>query len=60
MVLYSFIEAATVVRDYLPLPPTPTNKAFPPGDFKIREIINKCSIANWNITRSMGLSPIKL
>jgi len=40
------MDADKVVRDYLPEPPTPTNKALPPGDLSTREIINKCSIAN--------------
>lgn len=44
--LNSFIEAPKVVKDYLPEPPTPIKRAFPPGDFKILHIINKCSIAN--------------
>ena len=51
---------ANRVRDYLPLPPTPTSIAFPPDDFKIRQITDKCSIAKANITKFIGLSVNKL
>ena len=37
------MAAANRVSDWRPLPPTPTNRALPPGDFKIREIRDKCS-----------------
>lgn len=54
------MEDANLVIDYLPDPPTPTNNAFPPGYFNIRETINKCSIAKLNNTRSIGLSVTEL
>ena len=49
------MNAASLVNDCLPLPPTPTNNAFPPGIFRIRLNLEICSIANPNITKSIGL-----
>jgi len=36
---------------YLPEPPTPTNKAFPPGKDKILAILTTCSMAYSNKTK---------
>lgn len=40
-----------LVNDYLPEPPTPTNKAFPPGISKILQILHICSIAALKSTK---------
>ena len=56
MILNSFVLEANLVRLYLPEPPTPTNKAFPPGYLIIREIISKCSKAKLNKTKSIFLA----
>jgi len=48
------------VRDYLPDPPTPTRSALPLGYLRILSMISKCSIANENSTKSIGLSLIIL
>ena len=37
------MKAARRVSDCLPLPPTPTRRALPPGWFTIREMRDKCS-----------------
>lgn len=42
-----------LVKDYLPEPPTPTNKALPPGMSNILEILEICSIAALNNTKFM-------
>jgi len=54
--VYSYSYAASRVKDCRPDPPIPTSNPFPPGNFKIREIINKCSTAKLNNARSIGLS----
>jgi hypothetical protein len=54
------MNAANLVRDYLPLPPTPTRRAFPNGYFIMRPIMSKCSTAKLNNTKSIGLSLIML
>mmetsp|Transcript_30011 Transcript_30011/g.77201 ORF Transcript_30011/g.77201 Transcript_30011/m.77201 type:complete len:298 (-) Transcript_30011:327-1220(-) len=37
--------------DCLPLPPTPTNSAFPHGKSTTRQMRQMCSMASWNRTR---------
>lgn len=41
----------SLVKDYLPEPPTPTSKALPPGISKILEILEMCSIAALKSTK---------
>lgn len=47
----SRINAESLVKDYLPEPPTPTKRAFPPGISKILQILDICSIASENRTK---------
>ena len=44
-------NAVNLVSDYLPLPPTPTNKAWPLDLSKILEILVMCIIAYLNNTK---------
>jgi hypothetical protein len=44
------MKVAILERDYLPDPPTPSNKAFPYGYLKILAILDICSQASKNIT----------
>ena len=37
------MAAANRVSDCRPLPPTPTNKALPPGDLRTRDMRERCS-----------------
>ena len=43
-VLFSKILLASLVRDYLPLPPTPISIAFPLGERRTRNILRICCI----------------
>lgn len=47
----SQMKAANFVSDYLPLPPTPTNKACPEGVDIILDILQTCLIASSNKTK---------
>jgi hypothetical protein len=47
----SQIKAASLVRDYLPFPPTPTNKACPEGDEMILVILQTCFMASSKSTK---------
>lgn len=43
----------SLAKDYLPDPPTPTNKALPTGKSIILAILEMCSIATSKSTRSI-------
>lgn len=45
------MKAESFDKDYLPEPPTPTNKAFPTGNSRIRTILQICSIASEKSTK---------
>ena len=44
------MNAANFVKDYLPLPPTPTNNECPPGGNTILVILQTCLRASSNNT----------
>lgn len=44
------MKVAILDNDYLPDPPTPSNKAFPKGYLMILAILEICSQASKNIT----------
>ena len=48
------MNVANLAADERPDPPTPINKALPPGCDMIRDTREICSIANRNITSGMG------
>ena len=45
---------AILDKDYLPDPPTPSNKALPWGYLIILAILAMCSVASTNITNFIG------
>lgn len=45
------MQLASLARDCFPLPPTPTNKAWPQEGIMIRVILHTCFIASSNNTR---------
>ena len=57
---YPAICVARIVLLWRPLPPTPTNRALPPGILRTRQMREMCSMANINITRFMGLRELLL
>ena len=57
MTIWKTVKPATKVAslesDCLPMPPTPTSSACPPGDSMMREMRATCRIASSKSTRSM-------
>lgn len=52
---YFRTKVAILVKDYLPLPPTPINKAFPLGYLKILQIFERCFTASKKNTKFIFL-----
>mmetsp|Transcript_13481 Transcript_13481/g.52996 ORF Transcript_13481/g.52996 Transcript_13481/m.52996 type:complete len:258 (+) Transcript_13481:188-961(+) len=57
---YSAMNAAILVSDWRPEPPTPTNSALPRSCRMTREIRQMCSAAYRNSTRSIRIFPLWL